>query len=364
MDATDKRVREIVGAEAADWIAAHRVGLTATQHEAFAAWMKASPLHIEEYLETARMARDLREACGPLASSVDALIARAKAEDADSVVPLWRRVRSAIEGTLAPQRWQRAAVAIAVFAMAGIAVLLLARFGTGTPAIAPPAVAALHFETRRGEQATVHLADNSIVHLNTASAVDVRYGSNERSVELSGGEANFEVVHEAARPFRVRAGLADIVDVGTKFDVQLTGAATVVTVVEGRVSVGRAAAPTIGGDPLQGGPGSQTVLLGPNQQLTVSGSAWPALPATVDSQRATSWLQHKIVFENEPLEQVAEEFNRYSSRRIEIAAPALRTLRISGSFSTDDPAAFIAFLGTLDGVRVEVTPTRIVVLQR
>jgi len=183
-------------------------------------------------------------------------------------------------------------------------------------------------------------------------------------VELSAGQAEFEVVHETARPFRVMAGPADIVDVGTKFDVRLTGASTVVTVVEGRVSVGRAAANAGGSGPLRGGSGPQAVLLGANQQLTVSGSAWPTSPTTVDAERATSWLQRRIAFENEPLEQVAEEFNRYSSRRIEIVTPALRTLEITGSFSTDDPAPFIAFLGTLDGVRVEVTPTRILVLQR
>ncbi|HUO94869.1 MAG TPA: hypothetical protein VMT92_01445 [Steroidobacteraceae bacterium] len=61
---------------------------------------------------------------------------------------------------------------------------------------------------------------------------------------------------------------------------------------------------------------------------------------------------------------MAEEFNRCGSRRIELAAPALRKLEISGSFLTDDPAAFIAFLGTLEGVRVEVTKARIDVLRR
>jgi ferric-dicitrate binding protein FerR (iron transport regulator) len=34
-------------------------------------------------------------------------------------------------------------------------------------------------------------------------------------------------------------------------------------------------------------------------------------------------------------------------------------MQISGVFSTDDPDAFIAFLRSLKGVRVEVTPTRI-----
>jgi len=44
-------------------------------------------------------------------------------------------------------------------------------------------------------------------------------------------------------------------------------------------------------------------------------------------------------------------------------SPALQNLEISGVFATDDTDAFIAFLRSLDGVRVVVTPTRIRVLQ-
>ena len=65
------------------------------------------------------------------------------------------------------------------------------------------------------------------------------------------------------------------------------------------------------------------------------------------------------MFDHEPLEHVAAEFNRYGPKPIEIATPALRNLQISGVFATDDPEAFIAFLRSLKGVRVEVTETRV-----
>ena len=53
------------------------------------------------------------------------------------------------------------------------------------------------------------------------------------------------------------------------------------------------------------------------------------------------------------------ELNRYSAKPIEIVTADLRTLRISGVFATDDIDAFVAFLRSLKGVRVEVTPTTI-----
>ena len=68
-------------------------------------------------------------------------------------------------------------------------------------------------------------------------------------------------------------------------------------------------------------------------------------------------------FEREPLELVASEFNRYTARPIEIMTPRLRSLEISGVFATDDTEAFLAFLRSLEGVRVEVTATQIRVSQ-
>jgi transmembrane sensor len=148
----------------------------------------------------------------------------------------------------------------------------------------------------------------------------------------------------------VLAGSAEIVDIGTKFDVRLSDESTLVTVVEGRVSVG-----------IHRGDNKtpRSVQLLANQQIRVTGADWPPTPATVDAQHTTAWLHRQIVFEQEPLERVAAEFNRYSPKPIEIVTPTLRHLRISGVFATDDTEAFIAFLRSLKGVRVEVTTTRI-----
>ena len=98
---------------------------------------------------------------------------------------------------------------------------------------APDGITALHYETRHGEQLTRRLADNSVLHLNTDSAVTIRYGKNERLVMLTSGQADFEVAHEPDRAFRVIAGSAEVVDLGTKFDVRLEHDSTVVTVARG-----------------------------------------------------------------------------------------------------------------------------------
>jgi transmembrane sensor len=219
---------------------------------------------------------------------------------------------------------------------------------------APQSIATTQLRTQHGEQRTLRLADGSILHLNTDSAVSIRYGNAERLVILDSGQAAFEVAHEAKRAFRVRAGSAEIVDLGTRFDVRLEQGSTLVTVVEGRVDVGPRNPRQTKSPPF--------IELSADQQIRVTDGVWPATPVAVDTKRTTAWLHRQIVFDNEPLERVAAEYNRYSVKPIEIATPALRNLRISGVFATDDTEAFIAFLRSLKGVRVEVTDTKIRVL--
>jgi TolB-like protein/Flp pilus assembly protein TadD len=74
-------------------------------------------------------------------------------------------------------------------------------------------------------------------------------------------------------------------------------------------------------------------------------------------------LHRKIVFDREPLARVAAEFNRHAAKPIEITTPELRNLEISGVF-TDDSEEFIAFLRSLEGVRVDVSATRVTVSKK
>ena len=201
-----------------------------------------------------------------------------------------------------------------------------------------------------------------MLHLNTDSAVTVRFSKTERLVTLSSGQAEFEIAHDPARAFRVLTGSAEVVAIGTQFDVRLEEDSTVVTVIEGRVAVGPS--PMLAGRVTNPSNAPRYVHVGADQQIRVTEAEWPAAPIAVDAQHTTAWLHREIVFDHEPLERVAAEFNRYAPKPIEIATPALRNLQISGAFATDDTDAFVAFLRTLKGVRVEVTPTRIRVSQQ
>jgi transmembrane sensor len=358
MSAREAQVRGLIAQDAADWFVASRAVLTADERDGLATWLKASPVHVEEYLALEIIGRDLRKACEASRYSIDEILARAMREEDTPGGRFWQRLTEGLR--TAWPRWQ-AAMAMAALGVVTLGLLVLWNMRPIAHVAAPAAVTELHFETRHGEQQTHRLADGSILHLNTDSAVTVRYGDDERLVVLTSGEAEFEVAHAPERPFRVFAGRAEIVDLGTTFDVRLQDKSTLVTVVEGRIGVALSASAESGSSTQ--GYTTQLVQVNPGQQVTVTAGDWPAAPVTVDAQRTTSWLHRQIMFQNEPLEHVASEFNRYAPKPIEIATPALRNLQVSGVFATDNTSAFIAFLRSLKGVRVEVTATQIRVSQ-
>jgi transmembrane sensor len=343
--------------QAAEWFVANRDGLDAGQRARFEEWLNASPASVEEYIGVARLVQDLPAAVADDPElSIAALLERAGVGEAPNVRPLERMVDPA--PAMAPRRgWLFAAAA----SMAGIvAVGVLLWTGQRQP---PAPVIAQRYATGHGQQLTQRLEDDSVLHLNTDTAVSVRYQRGVRLIAIERGQVLFEAAHDPSRPFRVIAGSAQIEDIGTRFDVYLQPDATVVTVVEGRVMVGRS--PEWGGSATaaDGRTLAMPIYLDAGQQVRVARGQVPATATMVDPGAATAWLRHQITFEREPLGLVAAEFNRYAAKPIDIETPGLRDLAVTGVFASDDMDSFVAFLRSLAGVRVEVTSTRIVVTQ-
>jgi transmembrane sensor len=349
---TDEQRRERICEQAADWFVANRADPSEQEQAEFAAWLRADPAHLDEYQRIASVSSDLREACRRPDSSIEEIVERAHTDA--RVLPFPRLVSPRVSDTRVSDtgtaRWPRTAATLAAVAAVSVTGLYLTRDRWLADLPHRSDSTTLHFETRHGEQQTVVLADNSILHLNTDSAATVRYAGSSRSLTLTAGEVHLQVTHDLKRPFHVLAGAADIVDVGTQFDVRLQQNATHVTVIEGRVAVGLSA---------DGSAAAHRRELAANQQITVTASNLPATPTLVDTQHTTAWLNRQIVFEREALVDVAEEFNRYSIKPIEIVSPSLQPMQISGMFALEDTDSFVAFLRSLDGVRVDVTPTRI-----
>ncbi len=302
---------------AAGWFARQRSGdLSPREAENLAAWLEADPAH------------------GAALAAVEQTWAGAEAMRAH---PRVLAMREAALKRQVPQRrtWairaMAASIVVAIVAGGLIASTdLLARLGL---------FGAQEFKTGVGQQATIRLADGSTVVLNTDTILRTRPARDRRLIYLDKGQAFFRVAHDPTRPFIVSAAGRTVTAVGTAFDVRVDPKRFEVTLVEGKVRVeapGRLASVA---DPR--GPGSlqATEMLAGSQLVSPDAGHWSL--ARADTAKETSWLHGQLVFEAEPIGDVAAELNRYSDRKIIVEDAAVARRPISGTFKTGDVEAFI-----------------------
>jgi transmembrane sensor len=363
MNQTDDQVRVAITAQAAEWFAAHRGGaLDEHRRAAFFAWLKTSPLHIEEYLAVAAIESDLAAATADSTLSLDALRELARSDNTGNVTtlpsaaPLMDRVAPRL-GRPKRRRWRAlawgtvaAATVVAATVAVGIAWGVLDLSWLRLPKT---------YQTASGIQSVWHLPDGSVLHLNGDSAVTARFSSGERRIDIDHGQAFFEVAHDGSRPFRVIAGTVSTVAIGTEFDVARRVDTTVITVVQGQVAVFPSPAGTVSSGGAAGPPPPGSLHVGAGQQVHISAGQLPEAATAADLYQAEAWLQRQIVFKHQPLGEVAAEFSRYNAIRITITDPALSALPVSGVFNAYDIDSFMSFLRSLDHVQVDQLPTGI-----
>lgn len=238
---------------------------------------------------------------------------------------------------------------------AAAAALLFVALGTGLWVLRRPGTQLL--STAVGQQRHAHLADGSQVTLNTNTLLAVKLTAQRRDIYLRRGEAHFDVVHDAARPFFVHAGNAVIRDVGTQFEVRLHPDRDVdVLVDEGQVEVrgsAQAAEPAASGGG-SGGQGAGWVKpLSAGEQLLIAGPHLKILAVSPQQVAADlAWREGALVFNGQPLSEALTEVARYTRSRIVLVGPTVGSLHISGRFRTDDVPGFLQALQAALPVRV------------
>jgi transmembrane sensor len=304
--------------------------------EEFDGWLRVSPQHVRAYLDISAF----WVAAGTMTRTpkvdVDQLVERARA--ASNVVAFDKTTKAGapLKGERSVHRL-RLAVAVS---------LLLPCLALGTwkwwQVVRYPS-----YTTQFGEQRTVTLEDGSTVELNARTRIKVRFTNAGRDVDLIEGQALFRVAKNPDRPFIVASGNTRVRAVGTEFDVYQKTRGTVVTVVEGRVSVSAPPEqPAMATDAsAQAGP----VMLSAGEQVTVMSHRVPP-PGRANVAQAMAWTEGKLVFDSTPVSEVVQEFNRYNARPLSIDDPQVLALHISGAFRTTDSAQLIRLLSERFGL--------------
>ncbi|WP_335944506.1 FecR family protein [Pseudomonas sp. G166] len=197
------------------------------------------------------------------------------------------------------------------------------------------------FATTLGERRHIALPDGSMIDLNSRSRVRVQFAHHQRRVELAEGEALFTVEHDAGRPFTVDAGNGQVTVTGTRFDVRRDADRTRVAVEQGSVKVqGRDA------------PRTQYVSLTPGLGTQIDAQGKVATPYAINAEALTAWRNGKLVFNNAPLSEVAQEVSRYRANPLRVGSAAVGNLRLTSVFRSDNPEALLKALPNILPVAV------------
>jgi transmembrane sensor len=318
--------------------------------EAVERWVAADAARADEVAELRRWLEGA--AALPSASRVDAMwralsrrmhAADPMREAGAKAAPVSRR--SAPVLLLAPRvarrhtAWRFAVGAAAASLMLlGGTFLWRARGGPGQVALTESP--SREFSTARAQRATIRLVDGTRVELGFASTLHVRpFESGRRELYLE-GEAVFDVVHDASRPFIVHAANAVTEDLGTTFGVRAYPGedAVRVVVVSGRVAIRPK-------DPAPRGAGESAVL-GPGQLGHLDASGRLEVTSGVDTTEYIAWLTGRLAFHNAKLEDVTAELQRRFDVTIRIPDSRAGARRVT----VDMPAKNLA--DVLDAVTV------------
>lgn len=288
-----------------------------TGWEAFGAWLNADDTHLAAY-ETA-LAEDawVRQ----LATEMQA---------AQTAEPIGRQAGAMVERGAGMRRFGRGWQVLTTTAFAAsLAVVVLASGILHGPAMT-------EVGTGPGVHRSITLADNSHIEVNGDSHI-VYDPDRPRKVTLARGEALFDVEHDDADPFTVMVGNAELVDVGTIFNVIRDGGKLDVAVAEG-VVLYRA--------------GRVEIRLEAGDRLSLDGSSEKLTLTHVKPENVGTWPKGILSYDNASLSEIARDLSRSIGKPVRVSSGSGQ-LRYTGTLSiTGDEASVSHAVSAMLGVTI------------
>ncbi|MEM6485296.1 MAG: FecR domain-containing protein [Pseudomonadota bacterium] len=246
------------------------------------------------------------------------------------------------------------AASLVSFALVAVAIALLAIDTQGDEFETQVAVT---YSTDLAESRTFALADGSQVFLGPGSRLETLINRESRAVSLLTGEGYFDVAEDVTRPFSVSTRNAEILVVGTQFNVRAANTKTHVAVAEGLVKVDLPA-------PLPEDSPTGPVSLNPGQAVVLEQGSVGEV-STVSVALIGAWRDNRLAFFNEPLAGVVEQVNRYDRREILLGDPEVATLTVSATLDASDIDSLLDTLAEIYPLSVtETRPNQLVITRK
>ena len=348
--------RNEIEEQTSEWLAAIDRGLTGDEQEKLQAWLAESPVHGETLVHFASV-WDLMDLVAPVAKvlpldeRMEAVQQPVNAKEAGT--------ESFDFGGYEPRKafssWLPVSGALtAVIVMVMVFAILPQPVDTTFTSV---------YRTEIGEQSGVMLPDGSRIELNTNTEVSVHISDSFRKLVLIRGEAYFDVAKNPEAPFVVEAANAQVVAIGTAFNIELLNPNEIeVMVTEGKVLVDHvgslnsfkdAEMPTrdLGFDDL----GLDEMFLSVGEKaIVVKDQQAPKIVAgSFDAETDLAWREGMLIFEGESLDEAITEINRYTSLKLEIVDESIRDIEVGGYFRAGDTDQLMAIFESNFGIMNE-----------
>ena len=323
--------------------------LNSEQQQAFEQWLNTSPQHTILFAEAEMMWHglsqpDVKQALTPLLEPPQA---SRRQTGWQTISEKWNQIRYSwplLTGTLA-----------------ATALVFLLWFSPSPPApVKTSAPQMVQYQTDRGQSRLLRLNDGSQITLAPGSLISVQFSRQVRQVTLDHGSAFFQISHHPIRPFIVTSGGAEVVVTGTEFDVRRKKNSVYVAVEKGAVDVSLALpnwqerSDINQRKPWQRRPGAllSKVSLSAGQEVKAHRLSGLGQVAAIPQGMLGAWRKGKLIYINEPLEEIVEDINRFSSVPV-ILAPSADQLKVSGTFHSHDIPGMLTSLEAALPIHIE-----------
>lgn len=210
---------------------------------------------------------------------------------------------------------------------------------------------AADYVTAVGERLDIRLEDGAQITLNTDTALDLRYDSEQRLLRLRRGEIYIRTAADTQtppRPFLVQTHEGLLLALGTRYSVRQGEGHTEVAVYEGAVQIHL--------DGADAAPGANILAAGQRARFT---------RARIDavetaSESALAWRRGLLIADDMPIRLWSRELARYGRDSIEADA-SVQDLRISGAFPIDNIPLALGMLARTYSLRTRRDGSRVLI---
>jgi len=173
------------------------------------------------------------------------------------------------------------------------------------------------------------LSDGTDVWLNSGShfKFPAKFSGTSRDVYLE-GEAYFEVA-PGRKPFIVQTAQMEVAAKGTSFNVLAypDDDRIQITLLEGKVELYRIRPDSKPIFLMELKPDERaTYLLSGNNEIIIS---------SADAEECVSWKEGKLIFHNDPFEEIVRKLNRWYNTEIKLIDPELKSYRYTATFTDE-----------------------------